>query len=209
MAVAIMAVMLTATAADTSKTSRSKRINTSANLAAEQRGGLPTGYDQRPEVREFIGQMVEKHAFVASELETLFARARFNSTVARLMTPATSSEPRSWTTYRGRFVEPIRIRAGARFWNENSAALARATTLHGVPEDIIVGIVGVETVYGRNTGNFRVIDALTTLAFDYPYKERDRSPFFREQLEDYLLFSRDGKLDVFEVLGSYAGAIGL
>jgi len=204
MAVATMAAALFATAAHTSTTSGLNPVTINSSPAEQL-----ASYDQRPEVREFIAEMVTKHGFVAEELATIFARARFNPTVARLMMPATSSQPRSWSGYRARFVEPVRIRGGTRFWRENAAALRRATAQYGVPEEIIVGIIGVETVYGRNTGSFRVIDSLSTLAFDYPYKERDRSPFFRAQLEDYLLFARDGNLDVFALRGSYAGAIGI
>ncbi len=112
---------------------------------------------------------------------------------------------RSWQTYRGRFVNEARAAEGAEFWRRNAAALARAAEEHGVPEEIIVAIIGVETVYGRQMGSWRVIDALSTLAFDYP----PRAEFFRSELEQYLLFAREQSLDVFSVKGSYAGAIGI
>jgi len=170
----------------------------------------PADYRNRPEVKAFIADMVSRHGFNAHELQELFARTRQDATVLRLMTPATSTSPRSWSRYRARFVEPIRIQAGLRFWSEHRAELERAAQQYGVPEDIIVGIIGVETVYGRNMGRFRVIDTLTTLTFDYPQREiRDRSPFFRSQLEEFLLLTRDQQLDVFEPVGSYAGAIGI
>ncbi|MFX7883172.1 lytic murein transglycosylase, partial [Acinetobacter baumannii] len=85
-----------------------------------------------------------------------------------LIKPAPSTKPKNWAAYRARFVEPVRINAGVDFWNTYGVALARAEAQYGVPMEIIVGIIGVETVYGRNTGNFRVMDVLTTLAFDYP-----------------------------------------
>jgi membrane-bound lytic murein transglycosylase B len=119
------------------------------------------------------------------------------------------SQRRDWNAYRARFVEPVRLAAGFRFWEDNEAVLARAERDFGVPAEIIVGILGVETVYGRNTGNFRVIDALTTLSFDYPNQERDRSGFFREQLTDALMLNRDGTVDLGTLRGSYAGAIGM
>jgi membrane-bound lytic murein transglycosylase B len=102
-------------------------------------------------------------------------------------------------------VTESRIAEGADFWRRNAAVLARATATHGVPEEIIVAIIGVETVYGRQMGNWRVIDALSTLAFDYA----PRADYFREELEQYLLFTREQGLDVFSVRGSYAGAIGI
>lgn len=178
--------------------------------ASDRTNASPVNYGSRPDVSAFIMDMVSQHGFNAGELQEIFARTRQNATVLRLMTPATSTAPRSWSRYRARFVEPIRIEAGLRFWSEHSADLERAAQQYGVPENIIVGIIGVETVYGRNMGNFRVIDTLTTLSFDYPNREvRDRSPFFRSQLEEFLLLARDQHLDVFEPVGSYAGAIGI
>jgi membrane-bound lytic murein transglycosylase B len=112
---------------------------------------------------------------------------------------------RSWQTYRSRFVNEARAAEGAEFWRRNAAALERAAQEHGVPEEIIVAIIGVETVYGRQMGTWRVIDALSTLAFDYP----PRAEFFRGELEQYLLFAREQSIDVFSVKGSYAGAIGI
>lgn len=171
--------------------------------------GVLSNYPQRPEVRAFIDTMVRQHGFVAAELEHMFARARYNASIARLMTPSGSTQPQRWQDYRTRFVEPQRIRQGLVFWRDNAGALQHATEQYGVPPEIIVAIVGIETRYGRNPGNYRVIDALTTLSFDYPADAGDRAPFFRGQLEDYLLFARDYGLDVFAIRGSYAGAIGM
>ena len=168
------------------------------------------GYDKRPEVRAFVDDLAARHQLPTGELLHTLREARNLPVVARLMVPATSSQPPAWSAYRGRFVEPLRIAAGVRFWTENAATLARATREYGVPEEIIVGITGVETIYGRNTGTYRVLDALSTLAFDYPKEApRDRSPFFRAQLEDYLLFVHEQRLDPLAVRGSYAGAIGI
>ena len=116
--------------------------------------------------------------------------------------PATS---RPWYEFRRRIVEPGRIEAGVRFWAMNSLALQRASREFGVPEEMIVATIGIETLYGRNTGNFKVIDALATLAFDYP----PRAQFFRGELEQFLLLSREAGIDAAELRGSYAGAIGL
>jgi len=162
------------------------------------------GFGERPEVQAFIADMVGRHGFVRKELDTLFRRARLDSDVLRLMT-AVAPEARSWQGYRANFVNERRIAAGVRFWAGNAAALARAEARYGVPAEVIVGIIGVETEFGRNTGTFRVMDALATLAFDYPR----RAEFFRAQLEEFLLFAREGDVNVLGVKGSYAGAIGI
>jgi peptidoglycan lytic transglycosylase B len=119
--------------------------------------------------------------------------------------PRSDPRARSWRDYRARFVTERRISEGLEFWRHNAAVLQRASAEYGVPEEIIVAIVGIETHYGRQMGRYRVIDALTTLAFDYP----PRAEFFRGELEQFLLFARETDLDVFSVYGSYAGAIGM
>ena len=163
------------------------------------------GYAGREDVRQFVAQMVERHGFVKTELDFLFSRARFQASIIKAMTPGAEAPVRSWQSYRGLFVSPVRIDAGVQFWSRNAPALKRAGAEFGVPEEIIVAIIGVETVYGRNMGTYRVIDALATLAFDFPR----RAEFFRSELENYLLYARESGVDVFRVKGSYAGAIGI
>jgi membrane-bound lytic murein transglycosylase B len=141
---------------------------------------------------------------VQSELELLFSRARAQSAVLKAIKPGPPGI-RSWQSYRGRFINPLRIQSGTEFWRLHATAIARAEREFGVPAEIIVAIIGVETVYGRNMGNFRVIDALATLAFDYP----KRAEFFLGELENFLLLSRETGRDVFSIKGSYAGAIGI
>jgi membrane-bound lytic murein transglycosylase B len=162
-------------------------------------------YAGREDVREFIAEMAHKHGFVSKELAELFSKARFQPAIIKAMTPPVEPRARSWQAYRAQFLTPQRIEAGVEFRGEQRDALARATQLYGVPEEIIVAIIGVETVYGRNTGNYRVIDALATLAFDYP----PRAEYFRTELEQYLLFARDAGIDTLGLKGSYAGAIGI
>jgi membrane-bound lytic murein transglycosylase B len=162
-------------------------------------------YAKREDVRDFIRQMVEQHAFVEPELRFLFARARREPAVLAAIAPPKTAPMRSWLTYRSRFVTEARVAEGLGFWRRHAGALERAAREHGVPEEIIVAIIGVETVYGRQMGSWRVIDALSTLAFDYP----PRAEFFRSELEQYLLFAREHGVDVFSVRGSYAGAIGI
>jgi membrane-bound lytic murein transglycosylase B len=164
----------------------------------------PASYAKRDDVRQFIETMVERHGFKKRQLESMFAKVQAQPTVLRSMALAPESG-RSWQSYRAMFVNPQRIEAGVRFWNRYGQQLERASAEFGVPEEIIMGIMGVETTYGRNMGNYRVIDTLTTLAFDSP----TRGEFFRGQLESYLLFTRESKIDVFKMKGSYAGAIGI
>ena len=167
--------------------------------------GTPGGYLKRTEVREFITQMEERHGFVRRELETLFRKAAFQPDIVRAITPPAQASVRSWQNYRAMFVNPQRIEAGLKFRERNAASLQRAADQFGVPAEIILAIIGVETVYGRNMGRYRVIDALSTLAFDYPR----RADFFRSELEQFLLFTREAGIDVLGVRGSYAGAIGI
>lgn len=168
-------------------------------------------FTQWKDVSEFIDMMVEKHGFDRPELEAMFRKARYVETTIQLIKPAPPGKPKNWHAYRARFIEPVRINAGVAFWDAHADALARAEEQYGVPADIIVGIIGVETIYGRNTGSFRVLDALTTLAFDYPQtpNRSSRMDFFRGELEQTLLFARESGIDPFSLLGSYAGAVGL
>ena len=159
----------------------------------------------RPEVEGFIRELVARHAFDEGELRTVFARARREDGVLTAARTQPAALSRSWDEYRAIFVNERLVRSGAAFWIQHRAQLERARRAYGVPEEIIVAILGVETFYGRNTGRWRVIDALATLAFDYA----PRAPYFRGELENYLLFARETELDVFALKGSYAGAIGI
>jgi membrane-bound lytic murein transglycosylase B len=162
-------------------------------------------YAGRTEVKTFVAEMVEQHGFIESELLQAFSQVRRSDAAVRLMTPPPPSASRSWHAYRARFLDALRIREGLRFWREHEQWLGLARERYGVPPEIIVAIIGVETLYGRWTGEHRVLDVLTTLAFDYPR----RADYFRAELAEFLLFSREANLDVFAVRGSYAGAIGL
>ncbi|WP_442807574.1 lytic murein transglycosylase B [Trinickia soli] len=172
---------------------------------------IPQRYADNADVNAFIDDMVARYDFDATALHALFAGVSYSATAVKLVTPAATPFPKNWRTYRARFTDPVRINAGVRFWRENRATLQRAYQQFGVPPEIIVGIIGVETMYGRYMGNFRVLDALTTLAFDYPNtpNRADREMTFRKNLEDYLVWTRDAQLDPSTVLGSYTGAIGI
>ena len=174
---------------------------TSLNCAAQ----TPPSFASEPEVIDFARDLEQRQGFNADELLAQFAQTRPNAKVLQLIKPPTSPLQRSWERYRPRFLNERRINGGVRFWQENQAMLARARALYGVPEEIIVAIIGVETEYGRNTGGFRVLEALATLAFHYPL----RAEFFRTELEQFLLLARENNLDPLAVKGSFAGAIGI
>ena len=163
-------------------------------------------FSTSPEVRQFIQAMHEQHGFDVAALTQQFSAIRSNNTVLRAIRPAAVPEQqRSWKRYRERFVNERRIGHGIRFWEENAAELVRAQAIYGVPAEIIVAIIGVETEYGRNMGKFSVLEALSTLAFEYP----PRAPFFRSELEHFLLLTRENGVNPLEIKGSYAGAIGI
>jgi membrane-bound lytic murein transglycosylase B len=167
--------------------------------------GPRAGWIERESVQQFIDDMSRRHDFDRAALTRIIQAAEPSETVLRLVAPPAPGFKRSWSTYRQRFIEPIRIRGGLRFWNQHAAPLARAESRFGVPASIIVAIIGIETLYGTRMGEFRLLDALTTLAFDDPR----RAPFFREELEHFLLLTRDTGLDPLSVRGSFAGAIGI
>jgi membrane-bound lytic murein transglycosylase B len=157
----------------------------------------------RPEVAAFIDEMVQKHEFSRAALTATLGEAQVRqSIIDKISTPAEKSL--TWGEYRKIFITPERIAAGATFWRENREMLERIQKETGVPVAMIVGIIGVETYFGRITGKDRVLDALATLAFDYPR----RAKFFRSELEHFLVLAREEGLDATVPLGSYAGAMG-
>jgi membrane-bound lytic murein transglycosylase B len=172
---------------------------------------IPQRYANNANVDAFINDMVARYDFDESALHALFAGVSYSATAVKLVTPSPSPAVKNWRVYQSRFLDPVRINAGVRFWREIQATLQRAYEEFGVPPEVIVGIIGVETIYGRYMGNFRVLDALTTLSFDYPNTANrgDRQATFRKNLEDYLVWTRDAQIDPTTVLGSYTGAIGI
>ncbi len=163
-------------------------------------------FSASPEVQAFIEAMHVQHGFDVDHLTRQFAAIHSNATVLRAIRPAAVPElQRSWPRYRERFVNERRTRNGIRFWQENAGELARAEAIYGVPAEIIVAIIGVETEYGGNMGRFSVLEALATLAFEYP----PRADFFRAELEQLLLLARENGISPLDIKGSYAGAIGI
>ena len=157
-----------------------------------------------PELDKFIDEMVEEHAFDRAELETLFAQVEVKDSILKAISrPAEKSKP--WYEYREIFLDQARINAGVAYWKKHADTLKRAEKELGVPAEIILAILGVETRFGGNMGSFRVVDALSTLAFRYP----PRSPFFRSELKNFLILTREEEMSQLEPVGSYAGAMGL
>ena len=157
---------------------------------------------ERGDVKTFIQEMVDKHQFDAKKLTALFKDVVLKQKIVDAISRPAEGKP--WFQYRPIFVTNTRIKEGVKFWNENEAILKAAEEKYGVPPEIIVAIIGVETRYGRHKGGYRVMDSLSTLAFAYP----KRSKFFRSELEHYLLLAREEKLNPMETKGSYAGAMG-
>ena len=147
--------------------------------------------------------MVEKHHFNHDELVDLFAHAEQQPGIITAISRPPEATP--WLKYRASFVNNKRVKYGLEFWQQNHQTLQRAEETYGVPQEIIVAVIGVETIYGRNMGRYRTLDALTTLAFDYPR----RAAFFRDELENYLLLAREQQFDLLDVKSSYAGAMGI
>lgn len=164
---------------------------------------MPVWSATLPGIPGFIDEMVDKHHFKRDELTLLFERATVKPQIIEAISRPSTIKP--WLEYRAAFVNEKRIKSGLLFWHKYRKTLQRAEQKYGVPQQIIVALIGVETLYGENTGGFRTIDALTTLAFDYPR----RADFFREELENYLLLAREQQFDVLDVRSSYAGALGI
>ena len=161
-------------------------------------------------VNDFMEFMVTRHGFSHDELAQIFSKVQFSARSIQLIKPAPATKPKNWEAYRARFIEPKRIKAGLEFWNRYEAALNRAEQQYGVPAQIIVGIIGIETLYGKNVGKFRLMDVLSSLSFAYPDtpNRESRMAYFLGELEQTLLFARESGIDPFSLVGSYAGAIG-
>lgn len=165
-------------------------------------------YGARDEVQAFAADVAARRGLDGAWIVKQVGQAHRLDTVQRLMMPAPAGVAKNWAAYRDRFVEPRRIAAGVAFWQSAARWLDAANERWGVPPELVVGIVGVETFYGRITGGFRVVDALATLAFDFPTGRRDRSAFFRDELEEFLVYCEREGADPQLLKGSFAGAMG-
>lgn len=154
-------------------------------------------------VDKFINKMVKDHQFERAELVTLFKSVEIKDKIIKTMQRPAEGMP--WHKYRKIFMQEKRIQGGVKFWHDNIVSLTTMQEMYGLPEEIIIAIIGVETFYGARTGGHRVIDALATLGFAYP----KRSKFFTSELENFLLLCREEKMNPLEPVGSYAGAMGM
>jgi membrane-bound lytic murein transglycosylase B len=175
-----------------------------ANPVAAAPAGAPTSYAARGDVRAFVDELVRDDGFDRRAVLRAFRDARFQPKIIEAMSRPLL-EPPKWFEYAPQFMTPARVDAGVDYWNANAAALARAQAQFGVPAEIIVAIIGVESYYGRYTGRYRAIDALATLAFDYPR----RATFFRGELKQFLLLAREQNISPLVPKGSFAGALGV
>lgn len=205
--VAAPALSMAAAAQNTPKKNAAKKPRVSSKAAAP---GPP--YATRAEALETADAIAQRQSLPKDWVRQAIGHAHYMPSVARAMAPAPVGMPKNWTVYRSRFIDPVRTAAGVKFWLANREALERAEQTYGVPAAIIVGIIGVETIYGQQTGTFRVMDALTTLAFDFPVshpRAKERSAFFLSELEAYLVLVHRTGTDPMALKGSYAGAMGL
>ena len=191
--------------------SRHHSASKSAAAASPSADSEPgqTAYGQRPDALQLAATLAERHGLDVDWTQAQLAQARYTPSVTRLIMPPPVGTAKNWAAYRARFIEPERIRAGAAFWAANAHWLETAEQRYGVPAAVVVGIIGVETFYGRVTGNYRVLDALATLSLDFPKGRKDRSAFFQDELGQFLRLAKTEQLPPTSVKGSFAGAIGL
>ena len=179
-----------------------------AVLAATPTESSPR-YAGRDDAMRFADELASRHNLDAGWVRHKLAQARFAPAVTKLIAPPPTGMQKNWAAYRARFIEPTRLAAGAAFWQRNESWLTLAEQRYGVPPAIVIGIVGIETLYGKQMGGFRAIDALATLAFDFPAGRRDRSAFFRDELGALFALAARERFDVLALKASYAGALGM
>ncbi|MCW9023482.1 MAG: lytic murein transglycosylase B [Gammaproteobacteria bacterium] len=160
-------------------------------------------FEDESMINAFINEMVQQHQFDSKELKKVFQQTQRRQSILDAIARPAESKP--WSEYRPIFLTRDRLQGGLKFWKQNADILSKAHDVYGVPEEIIVAIIGVETRYGRHAGRYPVMDALATLAFAYP----PRSKFFRKELQEYLIMTREEGLDPLQQKGSYAGAMGM
>jgi membrane-bound lytic murein transglycosylase B len=180
-----------------------------APRSAQAKPSAAAPYAHHAAVQAFAADVAERRGLSRLWLQTHLAHAQRIAAAQKLIMPPAAGTAKNWAAYRARFVEPERVQAGLAFWRDNQAWLVQAEQRYGVPAQIVVAIVGVETFYGRVMGGFRVIDTLATLSFDFPSGRKDRSGFFKTELEEFLVWTHREGLNPLAIKGSFAGAIGL
>ena len=169
-------------------------------------------YANRADAMQWADETAARIDLPADWVRRQIGQARRIPVIEQLVLPAPTPTAKNWAAYRSRFIEPRRIDAGAAFWQRHQATLARAEQTYGVPASIVVGIIGVETMYGQHMGSFRILDALATLAFDFPSahpRAVERQAFFRDELDHFLRLTQRSGTDPLSLRGSYAGAMGM
>ena len=207
LALLLLSSSLAVQASDTKKKPKSKSPKATATSPAAG----PT-YTKRQDVNEWAEQMAKSSQLDVKWVKAQLAQARFIPSIPKLILPPTQISKKNWNAYQARFIEPKRIQAGVQFWKENQSTLDRAEQTFGVPPWLVVGIIGVETFYGQHTGNFRTLDALSTLTFDFPKEHpraTERQAFFSKELAQFLMLAHKEKVKPSSIKGSYAGALGL
>ena len=197
-----------ATPQATAATKPAKTAKPARNAKAEESG---ITYAARPEVMQIASEIAARRNLDPQWVSQAIGAARYMPGIAKAILPPAVGVPKNWALYRSRFIDPVRIKAGVKFWGANRETLERAEAQTGVPAAIVVGIIGVETIYGQQTGTFRVMDALSTLAFDFPAahpRAATRAAYFLSELEEYLALTARTNTDPMALRGSYAGAMG-
>jgi len=191
-------------AAESTKKSKSK------NKSSEPASGA--SYAKRPDAMAWAERTAQEHQLDPKWVKAQLAQAKLIPSIPKLILPPAQVSQKNWAAYRARFIEPKRIQAGLQFWQRHQTLLNQAEQTYGVPPWLVVGVIGVETFYGQHTGNFRVLDALSTLSFDFPKEHpraTERQAFFSKELAQFLVMASKEKINPAKLKGSYAGAMGL
>jgi len=193
-----------------SKDKQGKKAKKRKCMAAK--APTPASYANKTVVREAADTIAQNNGLSGTWVQTTLAQAHMLPEIVRAVTPAQDPGVRNWQVYRDRMVDPVRVEAGVEFWLRNAKTLERAERETGVPASVVIGILGVETIYGKRMGKYRVLDALATLAFDFPAshpKAPARAAYFLQELEAFLVWCKQTGRDPLSVRGSYAGAMGM
>jgi len=194
-------------AADAKKKSKAKSAKVSAASPA-----AGASYAKRQDAMAWAEEMAQANQLDVKWVKAQLAQAHVIPSIPKLILPPTHISKKNWVAYQARFIEPKRIQAGMQFWKNHQALLEKAEQTYGVPAWLVVGIIGVETFYGQHTGNFRTLDALSTLTFDFPKEHpraAERQAFFAKELAQFLVITHKEKIKPDSIKGSYAGALGL
>ena len=191
-------------AAESTKKSKSKKKSSVPVAGA--------AYAKRPDAMAWAERVADENQLDPKWVKAQVAQAKLIPSIPKLILPPAQVSQKNWAAYRARFIEPKRLQAGVQFWERHQTLLKQAEQAYGVPPWLIVGVIGVETFYGQHTGNFRVLDALSTLTFDFPKEHpraTERQTFFSKELAQFLVMASKEKINPTKLKGSYAGAMGL